>query len=312
VKTLVGIDALEPPENGSAVTIGTFDGVHVGHRTLIAKAIEDAEKQGATSVGVTWDRHPNETLRPERTPPLITSPARKIELLGEAGLEVIAVIPFDHELAQWPPERFVQEVLVTGLAARSVVVGFDWRFGHRAKGDVALLTEMGGTLGFDVDGVRLQEVGDEPVTSSRVRRVIEAGDMEDARTLLARPFDIDGTVVRGDQRGRTLGYPTANIEADPRLVRPPIGVYAGVAHVGGERKAAAINIGVNPTFGGEDGSTPHRIEPYLLDFEGDLYGRTLRLEFWKRLRDELKFDSADDLVAQMDKDVAETRALIGL
>ena len=312
MRTLVGIDALEPPRDGSAVTIGTFDGVHLGHRTLIARAIEDAGKQGASSVAVTWDRHPNETLRPERTPPLLTSSARKVELLGETGLDIVVVIPFDHELSQWSPERFVQEVLVEGLAARSVVVGFDWRFGHRAKGDVSLLSEMGGGLGFEVDGVELQEVGGEPVTSSRTRGVVEAGDMEEARMLLARPFDIDGLVVRGDQRGRTLGFPTANIEVDPRLIRPPMGVYAGVAHVNGDRKAAAINVGVNPTFGGEPGTTPHRIEPYLLDFDGDLYGQTIRLEFWKRLRDELKFDSAEALVHQMEKDVDETRALVRL
>jgi riboflavin kinase/FMN adenylyltransferase len=310
VKALVGLGALAPPANGSSVTIGTFDGVHLGHRALIGRTVEDAATRGTSSVAVTWDRHPNETLRPERTPPLLSSAERKVELLGTTGVDIVAVIPFDHELSQWPPERFVQEVLVAGLGTRSIFVGHDWRFGRRAKGDVALLTEIGREMGFEVDGIDLQEAGSAPVSSSRIRSVVEAGDMEEARVLLGRPFDVDGVVVRGDQRGRTLGYPTANIEVDAALVRPPTGVYAGVARIGETVAAAAINVGYNPTFEGSV-SRP-RIEPYLLDFDGDLYGQTLRVEFWKRLRDEAKFDTVDALVEQMNRDVAETRELVRL
>lgn len=308
----MGLDALAAPEEGSAVTIGTFDGVHLGHRTLIAQTIEEAGRLGASSVAVTWDRHPNATLRPERTPPLLASAARKVELLGESGLDMVAVIPFDHELSQWSPERFVEDVLVRGLGVRSIYVGHDWRFGHRAKGDVALLARLGERFGFDVHGARLAQVGEAAVSSSRIRRAVEDGDMEEARTLLGRPFDVDGVVVGGDHRGKSLGYPTANLEVDPALVRSPMGVYAGVAHAGENSKAAAISVGVNPTFGGDAATTPHRIEAYLLDFEGDLYRQTVRLEFWKRLRDELKFGSVDDLIAQMAADVAETKALVTL
>jgi riboflavin kinase/FMN adenylyltransferase len=317
VKVLVGLDALSPPAEGAAVTIGTFDGVHLGHRALISQTIEDAERTGTSSVAVTWDRHPNATLRPDRTPPLLASPERKIELLETTEIGLLAVIPFDRELSQWPPERFVEDVLVGGLGVKSIFVGHDWRFGHKAKGDVALLTRLGQTLGFEVHGARLAEVGDEPVSSSRTRRAVEDGDMEEARALLGRPFDVDGLVVHGDHRGKGLGYPTANLEVDAALARPPMGVYAGKAHVDGVPKVAAINVGVNPTFGGdtateEPGTTPHRIEAYLLDHQGDLYGRVIRVEFWKRLRDELKFDSVDDLVAQMGRDVEETRGLITL
>ena len=309
MKNLVGLAALVPPAGGSSVTIGTFDGVHLGHRALIQRTVQDASDRGTTSVAVTWDRHPNETLRPDRTPPLLSSADRKIELLGETGLDLVAVIPFDHELSQWPPERFVQDVLVGGLGARSIFVGHDWRFGHRASGDVALLSQLGREHGFEVDGVDLQEVASDPVSSSRIRRLVEAGDMEEARVLLGRAFDLDGVVVRGDQRGRSLGYPTANIEVDPSIVKPPTGVYAGAVRLDGEVKAAAVNVGVNPTFGGDAGA-PLRIEPYVLDFEGDLYGQTLRLEFWKRLRDELKFESAEALVEQMKRDVDETRRVV--
>jgi riboflavin kinase/FMN adenylyltransferase len=308
--TLAGLDALSPPTNGSVVTIGTFDGVHLGHRALIAKTMEEAGTLNASSVALTWDRHPNTTLRPDRTPPLLTSAPRKIELLEGTGLDVVAVIPFDIELSRWSPERFVEDVLVGGLGARSIFVGEDWRFGHKAEGTVGLLEEMGVDLGFVVHGAPLVEVGGLPVSSSRTRKEVEAGEMAEARVLLGRPFDLDGLVEHGDHRGKDLGFPTANLAVEPTLIEPRLGVYAGIARTGDRSVPAAINVGVNPTFGGEDGVTPRRVEAYLLDFEGDLYGDTLRLEFWQRLRDEEKFESVDDLIAQMARDVARTRELV--
>ncbi|MGH2754169.1 MAG: bifunctional riboflavin kinase/FAD synthetase [Actinomycetota bacterium] len=309
VTKMVGLDALTPPAAGSVVTVGTFDGVHLGHRALIAGTIDEAERLGAESIVLTWDRHPAETLRPDHVPPLLSSPARKLELLVATGVGAIAILPFDKELSHMQAKDFVAEVLVRGLGTRSVFVGHDWRFGHRAAGTVPMLAEMGNSLGFDVHGAELQSVAGDVVSSSRARGAVTTGDMELARVLLGRPFDVDGTVVRGAARGQALGYPTANLEVDPSLARPPIGIYAGVARMGEQRVSAAISVGVSPTFGGERGKTPVTIEAYLLDFSEEIYGRTVRLEFWKRLRDEERFDSTEDLVAQMERDVSATRGL---
>lgn len=307
----MGLDALEPQPGGSVVTIGTFDGLHLGHRNLVARAMDKAAYIGATSAVITWDRHPAATLRPDKTPPLISNQGRKIELIEEMGVDAVVVLPFDERLSHLSPEEFARCVLAAGLDTRHVYVGHDWRFGHRAAGDVPLLASLGEELGFEVEGVGLQTVAGEPVSSSRVRRAIAEGDMASARALLGRPFDLDGVVVRGAARGKGLGFPTANLAAEPDLARPPIGVYAGMARVNGIKYPAAINIGVNPTFGGERGTSPVNIEAYLLDFENEIYGETVRLEFWQRLRDEQKFESAEALVEQMHRDVAETRRIVG-
>jgi riboflavin kinase / FMN adenylyltransferase len=308
MRMLVGRDSLGRLEGGSAVTIGTFDGVHLGHRALIARAISEAADEGITSAAITWDRHPNITLRPDRVPPLLTSPERKIELLESTGIDLLVVLPFDKELSSWPPERFATDVLATGLNARSVFVGAGWRFGHKAAGDVQLLEKLGAELGFDASGIELSKYAGEPVSSSRVRRAVLEGDVTEAEALLGRPFDVDGVVVRGAGRGVGLGWPTANLEIDDGLARPLRGIYAGRARAGGSWHPAAISVGVNPTFGGDEAAPPV-VEAFLLDFDGDLYGETLRVEFWKRLRDEQKFDSVDDLVAQIALDVEATRSL---
>lgn len=325
MKTYYGIDTLEPPARGSVVSIGTFDGVHLGHHALIARAVAEADARGAASAVLTWDRHPAATLRPDKMPPLLCSPERKIELLAERGQDVLAVLPFDQELSQWPPERFVEDVLVRGLAARCVAVGEDWRFGKGRAGNVGLLEEMGASLGFEVVGMTLQEVGGEPVTSSRIRKLIAAGDLDGAAELLGRRFDLDGVVVHGDDRGKSLGFPTANVALPTGLAHPPRGVYAGRARVGGDATMlppeegdpttrgwyrAAVNIGVNPTFGGDPDVHPARVEAYLLDLDADIYGAELRVELWSRLRDEEKFDSAEALIEQMATDVERTRELV--
>ena len=308
MKKLVGLESLEPPSGGSAVTVGTFDGLHVGHRALVARIL-DAADDGLVSTVLTWDRHPFVTLRPDRVPPLLSSVARKIELIEEAGVDVCVVLAFDRELSTWPPERFASEVLAAGLGARRVIVGEGWRFGHRAAGDVDLLRRLGTELNFAVDAIGLEGARGEVVSSTRVRGAITSGDMELAAALLGRRFDIDGEVVRGAARGVALGYPTANLAVDPALACPARGVYAGRALAEGAWHPAAINVGVNPTFGGDEASTPIQIEAYLLDFDGDLYGTQLRVEFWRRLRDELRFGSVDELVEQIGEDVEATRAL---
>jgi riboflavin kinase/FMN adenylyltransferase len=306
VKVWRGLDELLAPESGTSIAIGTFDGVHLGHRALIAGALEPARERGLLAAVVTWDRHPAATVRPDKVPPLLTSQDRKLELLGETGIDIVAVVPFDEGLSLWSPERFVDEVIVAGLNAKLVRVGHDWRFGHKAAGDTDLLEKLGAEHGFEIDAVTLEESGAEPVTSTRTRAAIAAGDMVSATALLARPFDVDGVVVRGDGRGATLGFPTANLDIDPALARPAQGVYAGRMRIGDRWYRAAVNVGKNLTFGGET----VRVEAYVLDFDADLYGRTVRLEFHHRLRDELKFDSVDDLVARMHDDVAQTRSLI--
>ena len=311
VEGLAGLTGRDRP---CAVSVGTFDGVHLGHRALIQRAVSDGRERGIEAAVITWDRHPAAVLRPERVPPMITSVARKLELLEATGADLVVVLPFDTDFAQWPPERFARDVLAGALHARSVFVGRAWRFGHKAAGDVTLLTELGASLGFDVTGVELEQSGSAPVSSSRVRKLVAAGDVEEAATLLGRRFDFDGIVQRGEDRGKSLGFPTANVPLAPGLVAPGRGVYAGRARVGGPDGSwftAAVNVGVNPTFGGDPETTPPLIEAYLLDFDDDLYGSVLRVEFWARLRDEERFDSVDALIAQMEADVVRTRSIVG-
>ena len=312
VKKLVGLGALPLEDvNGTVVTIGTFDGVHLGHRSLINRTLDEAGRGGLQSCVLTWDRHPAATLRPDKAPPALASPERKIELLEELGPDLLVVLPFDADLAGMEATEFAAGVLARGLHARSIVVGDGWRFGRKAAGDTVMLAEIGRHEGFDVDPVSLEVVGGEKVSSTRVRRAVSDGDLALARDLLGRPFDIDGEVEHGDHRGKGLGVPTANVTPDPDLVRPPRGVYAGRARVDDVWYSAAINVGVNPTFGGDESTTPVRVEAYLLDLDADLYGRWVRVEFWQRLRDELRFESSDALIQQMHRDIDQTRHIVG-
>jgi riboflavin kinase / FMN adenylyltransferase len=304
---MVGLDGVEPAVNGAAVTIGTFDGVHLGHRALIARTMELAAQSGLVSTVITWDRHPFETLRPQVVPPLLTTPERRAEAIESVGVDALAVLAFDTELSSWPPERFATDVIAKKVGARAVVVGEGWRFGHGAVGDVALLRTLGDELGFAVTAMDLTGVSGEPVSSSRARRAVAQGDMELARTLLGRPYDMDGRVVRGAGRGASLGYPTANLDHDPSVAVPARGAYAGRARVRGEWFAAAISVGVAPTFGGDSTVT---VEAHLLDFNADIYGDTVRVEFWKHLHEDVAFESVAELVAQIDADVDATRALL--
>jgi riboflavin kinase / FMN adenylyltransferase len=306
----MGRDALEPADNPSAIAIGTFDGVHMGHRSLIEQTISYARTNNMTSTVLTWDRHPFETVRPDAVPPQLCTLDRKVELVESTGVDRLVVLEFDETLSRWTPEEFAGKVLSEGLRAGAVFVGKDWRFGHKAKGDVDQLTTLGEELGFEVVGFTLEEVAGAPASSTRIRRALANGDLEFVTKLLGRPYDIDGEVVKGDGRGASLGWPTANISTRPGIAHPPRGVYAGRAHTLGSWHAAAVNVGVNPTFGGEEGLTPLRVEAYLLDFEGDLYGKRIRLEFHERLRDELKFDSVEELTDRIAQDVEDTRKLI--
>lgn len=277
------LSELEPAER--AVALGTFDGVHRGHRAVV----EAARATGLRSTVLSFDPHPRLVLGYDVQ--LVTTLERRIELLREVGPDELLVVEFTPELSRTEPEDFAARMLAP-LGARIVLAGEDFRFGAGRRGDVALLRR----LGFEVRAVPLVE----GVSSSRVRELVQEGDVRGAAGLLGRPFELEGPVVAGDQRGGTLGFPTANVAPDAHALVPAYGIYAGeaLAH------RSAISIGVNPHYGGSE----RRIEAFLLDFEGDLYGRRIRVELWERLRDERAFESEEDLVAQIAADVQATRA----
>ena len=270
-----------------AVAIGTFDGVHRGHRA----AIEAAKGAGLRSTVLTFDPHPRLVLGYEVQ--LLSTLERRIELIDELDPDELIVLEFTHELSQLEPEEFVDQILEP-IGTEIVVAADSFRFGRGRKGDVELLRR----LGIEVRDVPLVE----GVSSSRIRELLTQGRMGEAAALLGRPHEVDGIVVSGDQRGGTLGFPTANLSMAPHLLVPAYGIYAGAALDG----RAAISIGVNPHYGGNE----RRIEAFLLDFEGDLYGKPLRIELWERLRDERAFDSEEDLVRQIALDVEATRSAV--
>jgi riboflavin kinase / FMN adenylyltransferase len=279
-----------PQELGAgprAIAIGTFDGVHLGHR----RVLESAVKAGPTPTVVTFDPHPRAVLGYQVE--LLTTLERRLELIAEMGVEEALVVTFSEELSQLSPEDFAEQVL-RPIGARVVVAGEDFRFGHGRAGDLALL----GRLGFDARPAPLLE----GVSSGRVRQALRDGDVIAAAELLGRPAEVEGTVVSGDARGGTLGFPTANLAVPADLLVPAYGIYAGA--VGGHR--AAISIGTNPHYGGNE----RRVEAFLLDFDGDLYGQRLVLELWQRLRDERSFASEQELIAQIALDVEATRAAV--
>jgi len=300
-----------PPPQGSAVTIGAYDGVHLGHRHLIEKLRDMARARSLASAVVTFDRHPATVVRPESAPALLTDLDQKLELLGATGVDRTVVVPFDRARAEESAEDFVEEVLVRALGARLVVVGQDFHFGHGRKGNVALLTDMGAELGFEVVGLTLEGDGTgEAVSSTRIRACLGAGDVRGAGNLLGRHHQVRGIVVHGDGRGGAqLGFPTANVEVPEALAVPAEGIYAcWYERPDGSVHAAATSLGHRPTFGGKVGRPV--LEAHLLDFEGDLYGESARVSFVDRLRDDLRFDSAEVLVAQMGRDVEAARALL--
>ncbi len=292
----------------SVVTIGVFDGVHRGHQQTIGHAVKRAGELGVQSVVVTFDPHPAEVVRPGSHPAVLTEPDRRAELIEQLGVDVLCVVPFTMEFSRLTAEAFVHDVLVEHLHASLVVVGENFRFGHRAAGDVALLQRLGRTFGFGVEGAPLVTDDGTVYSSTYIRACVDAGDVAAATRALGRAHRLDGVVVRGDRRGRELGFPTANLLTSAHAAVPADGVYAGWLVRGGERQAAAISIGTNPTFSGRQ----HRVEAYLLDFDGDLYGEQVGLDFVSRLREMRTYSGSGPLVAQMAEDVAQTRlALLG-
>jgi riboflavin kinase/FMN adenylyltransferase len=301
-------------------TIGVFDGVHKGHQALIGKAVELAKERGLPSVVLTFDPHPAEVVRPGSHPAQLTSLTRKSELVEQLGVDVFCVLPFTLELSKVPAAEFVHEFLVDRLHIAAVVVGRNFTFGHKATGNVAMLRDLGHRFGFVTDGadmVRVPRNGagtdeDMVFSSTYIRACIDAGDVRAAAAALGRPHRLEGIVVRGDGRGRELGYPTANLSTPRNAAVPSDGVYACwfVHHPAtGEaprRLRAAVSVGTNPTFSGRE----RRVEAFVLDLDEDLYGQRVGLDFVARLRDMERYDTVDALVEQVGLDVRQTRELL--
>jgi riboflavin kinase/FMN adenylyltransferase len=297
-------------ERGSVVTIGAYDGVHLGHRSVISEVRHLAQSRGALSAMVTFDRHPAEVVRPESAPCRLTSLEQKIELLAQTGLDLLFVVTFDEARSRETAQEFVSEVLVDGLAARAVVVGHDFHFGKDRGGNVEMLQHEGAVHGFDVLGMRLVAAGDAAVSSTRIRELLHDGEVAHAAGLLGRPHEVRGVVMHGDARGRDLGFPTANVAVPDGVCLPADGIYAALYTTPeGTIRPAAVSLGRRPTFYVDAHAS--LLEAYLLDFDGDLYDQPAAVAFVERLRGEQRFDNVDDLIKQMHADVADTRAALG-
>jgi riboflavin kinase / FMN adenylyltransferase len=308
-------DLSQPPWPGerSVITIGAFDGVHLGHTAVVAQVRRLAAALDARSVVVTFDRHPASVVRPESAPRLLTDLPTRLELLAETGLDATVVLAFDQARADESAHNFVEEVLVNGLATKAVVVGDDFHFGRHREGNVALLRELGREMDFEVEPVSLVERPDgvdEPVSSTAIRRALAGGEVDVAARLLGHLYEARGRVVTGDKRGRLLGFPTANVEVPNAMCHPADGVYAGwYLRPDGSIHACAINLGRRPTF--YEHADHSLLEAHLLDFNDDLYGEPARVRFQAFLRSERKFEGIDALVAQLKHDVESTRRVLG-
>ena len=300
------------PNERTVVTIGAYDGLHHGHQSVIAEVRKMAEARGARSAVVTFDHHPATIVRPESAPKLLTGHEQRMELLEQTGIDAAVVLPFDETQSQEPPLSFVERVLVKCLRAECVVVGEDFHFGRNREGNVALLRELGPTYGFDVEPMDLvgrRDGIDEPISSTAIRRALAGGNVALAARMLGRPFEGRGVVVNGDQRGRLLGFPTANVEVPNRICLPADGVYAGwYERPDGSVHQCAINLGRRPTF--YEHADSSLLEAHLLDFDDDLYGEPAKVRFVDFLRSERTFDGLDALKERLQQDIAHARTIL--
>lgn len=304
-----GHRALLRPLSGPAVAIGNFDGVHRGHQELLGRAVAAARRLGGDAVCFTFEPHPARVLAPQLAPQLITSRDRKLELVEAAGIDVAVLEPFTRELASLSPDAFLRDIMVEVLGARHIVVGYDFTYGRKRSGSTEMLRAFGDQHGFTTEVVAAVEVDGIVASSTKVRNFISAGNMAGARLLLGRDFDVDGTVVRGDARGRQIGFPTANLRTAAELL-PPSGVYAVRARLldeAGGWLPGVANLGTRPTFEAGPSLT---LEVHLFDFERDIYDRPLRVAFADKLRNERRFSGVDELVAQIRADAARAREIL--
>ena len=310
-----GTEACERPPEGSAVTIGVFDGVHLGHQLLIGEARRLAAELGARSTVVTFDQHPASVVRPESAPKLLTDLEQRLELLEATGVECTQIITFDEVRSKEPADEFVRDVLVGCLGTRAVIVGADFHFGHNRLGDVALLQGMGGELGFEVDGIQLvasSTSGAQPVSSTAIRRALAEGELNAANRMLGRPHEMRGIVHDGDKRARDLNMPTANIGVPEYLALPADGIYAGwYVRENGSTHPAVISVGRRPTF--YDETAERLVEAHLFDFDTDLYGERAKVRFTDVVRlGQIKFTTMEALAEQMAQDGRDARRLLGV
>jgi riboflavin kinase / FMN adenylyltransferase len=287
------------------LALGNFDGMHRGHLKIIERVRRGAEERGSTAVAMTFDPHPSKIVRPDKAPPLLMTHQQKLEALARGGMHGVAIVRFTPELAQWDPETFVRSVLVEWLHVAEVWVGANFLFGHDRSGNFSLLRSLGARYGFRAEKIDPVRYKDFVVSSTRVRRLVSEGRVDEAGALLGHYYALDGTVVQGQKRGRELGFPTANLCPENELV-PPAGVYATTANIDGMSYPSLTNIGTRPTF---ESGEEHVIETHVLDMNKDMYGAKLRLGFVQRLRDEKKFDGVDALKAQIEADRARARDL---
>jgi riboflavin kinase/FMN adenylyltransferase len=279
------------------LALGNFDGLHRGHLKIIERVKRGAAEQGGTPMAMTFDPHPPRVVRPDKAPPLLMTSAQRLEALARAGIQCTAVVRFTHEVSQWDPETFVRRVLTDWLRVSKVWVGANFLFGHERSGNFSLLRTLGQRYGFRAEKIDPVRYKDFVVSSTRIRRLVGEGRVDEAGALMGHPYYIDGTVVRGRGRGREIGFPTANMETANELL-PPHGVYATTLSIDGIVRAALTNIGVRPTFGEQTVT----IETYVLGYSDDLYERSVRLSFVQRLRDERAFPDVDALKAQLEAD----------
>ena len=315
MQTLRDLDACPRPPQGTAVTIGAYDGVHRGHQAVIARVQSLAQARELETAVVTFDRHPASVVRPESAPKLLTDLDQKLELLGETGVDYALVVHFDAQRAQESAEDFVREVLVGCLNAKLVVVGKDFHFGNRRRGNVELLTAMGRELGFEVLGLDLVGIDgapadeDQRVSSTGIRAALERGDLALANDALGRPYEVRGVVEHGDHRGREWGFPTANVAVPDDILLPKDGIYAGwYLRPDGSTHPAAISLGRRPQI--YDDQPFSLLEAHLLDFDGDLYGEAARVRFVELLRGETRFETDEDLIDQIGRDCERARSVL--
>ncbi|MGW3722896.1 bifunctional riboflavin kinase/FAD synthetase [Streptomyces sp. NPDC005133] len=306
-----GLEDIPQDWGRSVVTIGSYDGVHRGHQLIIGRTVDRARELGVPSVVVTFDPHPSEVVRPGSHPPLLAPHHRRAELMAELGVDALLILPFTTEFSKLAPADFIVKVLVDKLHAQLVIEGPNFRFGHKAAGNVQLLTEFGATYDYSVEVIDLYVSGEagggEPFSSTLTRRLVAEGDVAGAAEILGRPHRVEGIVVRGAQRGRDMGFPTANVETLPHTAIPADGVYAGWLNANGETMPAAISVGTNPQFDG----TERTVEAYAIDRVGlDLYGLHVSVDFLAYVRGMAKFDSLDDLLVAIAADVKRASELV--